>query len=102
MGRATMLHRSFHRRLLALASSVLMLAMLLALAPAQALQSESTSLAGLHVVGNQLVNDANQPVRLLGVNRSGPEYACVGTTGTNGWGFFDGPSDAASVQAIAS
>jgi hypothetical protein len=34
---------------------------------------------------------------LRGVDRSGTEYACV-----QGWGIFDGPSDAASVQAIAS
>lgn len=49
----------------------------------------------LHVVGNRLVDGSGQTVRLLGVNRSGTEYACV-----QGWGFFDGPSDAASVQAI--
>jgi hypothetical protein len=34
---------------------------------------------------------------LRGVNRSGTEYACI-----QGWGIFDGPSDTASVQAIAS
>ncbi|MGN6674808.1 MAG: cellulase family glycosylhydrolase, partial [Thermomicrobiales bacterium] len=46
--------------------------------------------------GTQLVDGRDQPVRLLGVNRSGTEYACI-----QGWGFFDGPSDAASLQAIA-
>jgi hypothetical protein len=51
----------------------------------------------LHVVGNQLVDAAGRPVQLVGVDRSGTEYACV-----QGWGIFDGPSDAASVQAIAS
>ncbi len=51
---------------------------------------------GVQVQGNQLVTAAGQPVRLLGVNRSGTEYACI-----QGWGIFDGPSDAASVQAIA-
>ena len=30
----------------------------------------------------------------LGVNRSGMEFACI-----QGWGIFDGPSDAASVEA---
>src|SRR5438445_2981414 len=49
------------------------------------------------VQGNQLVDSAGRPVRLRGVNRSGTEYACA-----QGWGFFDGPSDSASVQAIAS
>jgi hypothetical protein len=35
-------------------------------------------------------------VQLHGVNRSGPEYACV-----QGFGIFDGPDDDASVAAIA-
>lgn len=52
---------------------------------------------GVHVQGNQLVDSAGRPVRLRGVNRSGTEYACA-----QGWGIFDGPSDSASVQAIAS
>src|SRR5690348_2548140 len=42
---------------------------------------------GLHVAGNRILNSSGQPVRLLGVNRSGAEYACV-----EGWGFFDGPT----------
>jgi endoglucanase len=52
---------------------------------------------GLHVVGNVLQNGAGKPVRLLGVNRSGTESACA-----EGWGLFDGPSDANSVVAIKS
>lgn len=51
----------------------------------------------LHVSGNQLRDAAGAAVQLRGVNRSGTEYACI-----QGWGIFDGPSDAASVQAIAS
>jgi hypothetical protein len=51
--------------------------------------------AGLHVVGNQLL-DGSGVVHLHGVNRSGPEYACV-----QGNGIFDGPADDASVAAIA-
>ena len=48
------------------------------------------------VAGNRLVDGSGAPVRLLGVNRSGTEYACA-----QGWGIFDGPSNAASVAAIA-
>ena len=52
---------------------------------------------GLHVSGAGLVDGGGRPVRLLGVDRSGTEYACI-----QGWGIFDGPSDAASVRAIQS
>lgn len=54
------------------------------------------ALAGLHVSGHTLVDGAGHTVTLRGVNRSGTEYACI-----QGWGIFDGPSDASSVQAIA-
>ncbi|GAC1402074.1 MAG: hypothetical protein NVSMB65_19300 [Chloroflexota bacterium] len=54
------------------------------------------AIVGLHVVGNQLQNAAGDMVVLHGVNRSGTEYACI-----QGWGIFDGPSDTASVQAMA-
>jgi endoglucanase len=50
----------------------------------------------VRVVGNQLVNGSGQSLRLLGVDRSGTEYACA-----QGWGIFDGPSDATSIQAMA-
>jgi hypothetical protein len=52
---------------------------------------------GLHVVGDALVDGHGRHVQLRGVNRSGTEYACI-----QGWGIFDGPSDAASVRAMAS
>ena len=60
-------------------------------APAQA------ATLAVQVNGNRLVDQNGTPLRLLGVNRSGTEYACV-----QGWGIFDGPSDAASIAAIAS
>lgn len=56
-----------------------------------------TGAPSIHVLGTQLVDSTGRPVRLRGVSRSGAEYACA-----QGWGFFDGPSDSASVQAIAS
>jgi hypothetical protein len=53
-------------------------------------------IAAVHVVGNRLVNQAGKPIRLLGVDRSGTEYMCLGS------GIFYGPSSAASVRAMAS
>jgi hypothetical protein len=49
------------------------------------------------VSGNHLVDGNGATIRLLGVNRSGTEYACI-----QGWGLFDGPNDATSVAAMAS
>ena len=51
----------------------------------------------VRVAGNRLVDGAGKPLQLRGVNRSGSEYACI-----QGWGFFDGPSDDASIVAMAS
>lgn len=66
-------------------------------APTKARAATAAPTSALAVQGNSLVNPAtNQAVVLHGVNRSGTEYACI-----QGWGIFDGPSDAASVQAIA-
>jgi endoglucanase len=55
----------------------------------------AASASTLSVVGNHLVDNGSVVV-LRGVNRSGAEYACW-----QGWGFFDGPSDDASIAAIA-
>jgi hypothetical protein len=46
---------------------------------------------------NHLIDGNGATIRLLGVNRSGTEYACI-----QGWGLFDGPNDAPSVAAMAS
>lgn len=51
----------------------------------------------VHVAGNRIVDAHGNAIRLLGVNRSGAEYACI-----QGWGIFDGPVDARSIAAIAS
>jgi endoglucanase len=58
----------------------------------------------LRVVGNHLVDASSKSVRLIGVNRSGQEFKCIqgGSAGSLGWGIFDGPTDLASVKAIAS
>jgi hypothetical protein len=52
---------------------------------------------GLHVVDQHIEDALGNRVVLRGVNRSGTEYRCI-----QGYGFFDGPRDEASVQAIAS
>ncbi|HEX2680420.1 MAG TPA: cellulase family glycosylhydrolase [Candidatus Dormibacteraeota bacterium] len=57
----------------------------------------TSTLNGLKVTGNLLTDASGNPVMLRGFNRSGTEYACA-----QGWGVFDGPSDPASVQAMAS
>jgi hypothetical protein len=49
----------------------------------------------VHVQGNRLVDDDGQAVQLVGLNRSGTEYACA-----QGWGIFDGPSDNTSIAAM--
>ena len=59
--------------------------------------SSGVGSVGVSVNGSVLVGASGGPLRLLGVDRSGSEYACV-----QGWGIFDGPSDAASVAAIGS
>ncbi len=64
-------------------------------APASVRAGGASPLA-VAVSGNHLVDAAGAPIRLLGVDRSGTEYACA-----QGWGIFDGPSDPASVAAIA-
>lgn len=46
----------------------------------------------VRIVGDRLVDARGQPVRLLGVNRSGAEYACA-----QGLGFFAGPTDARAI-----
>ena len=55
----------------------------------------TTSVSGLHVSGNQILNGQNQVVTLHGVDKSGSEYECLGSMQV-----FDGPADAASVTAM--
>jgi Cellulase (glycosyl hydrolase family 5) len=70
---------------------------LVGLAAATATASTHSAALGLHVVGNRLLDAHGRLVRFHGVNRAGTEYTCI-----QGYGIFDGPSDAGSVQAIAS
>lgn len=87
------------RSLAALAGAILItagLAVPSALPTAGAAPAAAAPPPVLHADGNRLVDSEGTAHRLLGVNRSGGEYACV-----QGWGFFDGPVDDASVKAIA-
>jgi endoglucanase len=94
-------------RLSLLVACALFIPPLAAFIPAQAAHaaqlhpaSGSAGAPLLQVQGNQLVDlrsNPPQPIHLQGVNRSGTEYACI-----QGWGIFDGPSDIASILAIAS
>jgi len=68
-----------------------------AVAASNARGETESGLLPLRVVQNQLLDESGKHVHLTGVNRSGTEYACI-----QGWGIFDGPSDDASVAAIAS
>jgi endoglucanase len=70
------------------------LAALAALAPAAA---TAATYPVITVRGNHLIDGHGRIVRLLGVNRSGAEYACA-----QGWGFWDGPVDDASIRAMTS
>ncbi|GES03529.1 hypothetical protein Acor_55950 [Acrocarpospora corrugata] len=49
----------------------------------------------LHVSGNRIVTSGGATYRLLGVNRSGGEFACI-----QGNGIWDGPMDQASITAM--
>jgi hypothetical protein len=81
-----------------LAIAALVAALLVTAVPLSAQRAgAATSGVTVEVKANHLVNGAGATVRLLGVDRSGTEYACE-----EGWGIFDGPSSAASVAAIRS
>ena len=51
----------------------------------------------VRVADNRLINAEGQTIRLLGVNRSGAEYACI-----QGRGFFDGPTGGRAIAVMKS
>jgi hypothetical protein len=57
--------------------------------------STGGSAPALHVSGNKILTSAGATYRLLGVNRSGGEFACI-----QGNGIWDGPMDQASITAM--
>jgi endoglucanase len=58
----------------------------------------------VRVSGHRLVGVGGHTLRLIGVDRSGTEYACTGPDGAGGFGYaiFQGPTDARSVKALLS
>jgi endoglucanase len=60
-----------------------------------AVPSSAASTLSIRVAGSTLINGSGQVVQLRGVNRDGTDYACQ-----QGWGIFDGPNDAASIDAM--
>ena len=76
---------------------VLLWIVLAAVVEANTIDGHNLAPGGIRVLGSRLVDGNGAPIQLRGVNRSGTEYACV-----QGLGIFDGPSNAASVKAIAS
>src|SRR3989442_1869971 len=56
----------------------------------------AASSLGIRASGPFLVSATGEALRLAGVNRLGTEYACV-----QGHGIYDGPSDVASIAAMA-
>jgi hypothetical protein len=73
------------------------LSWLIAAAILLALPASSAAAPWIGVSGNQLVDQSGKTVRLLGVNRSGAEYACV-----EEGKIFDGPTGWASIKAMKS
>ncbi len=85
------------RRILLGTIGVLLSIVLASVAAGNTIHGRNLAPGGLRVSGNRLVDGRDAAIQLRGVNRSVTEYACI-----QGWGIFDGPSDAASVQAVAS
>lgn len=58
----------------------------------------------VHVSGNHFVGIRGQRLRLIGLDRSGTEYACAGPVAGGGFGYgvFQGPVDDRSIRAMLS
>jgi hypothetical protein len=58
----------------------------------------------VHVSGGRLIGVGGKTLRLIGVDRSGTEYACTGPVSGGGLGYaiFQGPTDDRSIKALLS
>ena len=66
-----------------------------AAAGASAVTADTSGAPSVRVSGNQLIDGSGNPIRLIGVDHSGSEYACV-----DGAGFFS-PTNSDTPAAIA-
>ena len=57
--------------------------------------NRGTAAPALHVSGNQLVTAAGATFRMLGVNKSSGEFACI-----QGRGMWDAPTDQTTIDAM--
>jgi hypothetical protein len=66
--------------------------------------ASARSLGSIRISGHRLVGVDGRALRLIGVDRSGSEYACAGPDGSGGFGYgiFQGPVDGRSVNALRS
>jgi endoglucanase len=62
----------------------------------------SASALSISVSGDHLAGGSGKQVRLIGVNRSGSEYACAGKDGSggHGYGVFQGPVSRRAIKAM--
>jgi len=58
-------------------------------------KSQNQMLDSVSVLGNHLIDQNGKTIRLLGVNKSGSEYACM-----QGWGMFDGEFNLQTIAAM--
>jgi endoglucanase len=84
------------RPLAAVAAVALSVTVLGAVTTASA-NTATTTAPSVRVQGNQLVDGNGNPTRMLGLNKSGTEFACA-----QGWGFMDGPSDNGQITLFKS
>ena len=96
MSRNPLSRRSRSRRWIALIGAGALVGVALTVFTGPQVTAQAAGLS-VRIVGNHFVDGGGRTVRLLGVNRSGSEYACMAN-----WAVFDGPSDATSIAAMAS
>ncbi len=67
-----------------------------------AISAQSAQALSISTSGNHLVDESGNTIRLIGVNRSGSEYACSSDDGAGGfgYGFYQGPVNDRAIKAM--